>query len=103
MELKVQIISIIFSILYGSLYGLIYNFNYKFLYKTLLRYKILNNFLLSTNIFLIYFIIMLKINNGDLRILFIILMLLSFIISIRLTKKARKFVKFLKINNKKNR
>lgn len=100
MELKIQIMSIVFSLLYGALYGLFYNFNYDFLYRTSLRYKILNNFLFSINIFLIYFIMMLKINNGDVRIIFIILMLLSFIISIKLNKESRKTVNYLK-NKKK--
>lgn len=100
MELKIQIISIVFSILYGSLFGILYNLNYKFLYKTSLRYKILNNFLFSIDIFLIYFIIMLKINNGDIKMLFIILTFISFALIVHSTKNFRKIVKCLKIKKK---
>ena len=100
MELKVQVFSIIFSMLYGIIFGLFYNLNYKFLYITLLRYKVLNNILFSIDIFLIYFVVMLKINFGDIRVLFLIIMFISFIISVNRTKSLRKIVNNLKINNK---
>ena len=100
MELKIQILSIIFTIIYGFLFGILYNLSYIFLFKTSLRYKILNNILFSINIFLIYFIVMLKINFGDIRILFILLLLISFALSIRLTNNLTKKVKDLKSKNK---
>ena len=100
MELKIQILSIIFTIIYGLLFGILYNLSYIFLFKTSLRYKILNNILFSINIFLIYFIVMLKINFGDIRILFIILLLVSFTLFVRLTNNLTKTVKNLKSKNK---
>ena len=100
MELNIQIISLLFSSFYGVIFGILYNFSYNFLYKTLLRYKILINFLFSTNIFLIYFVLMLKINNGNIRIPFLILLFTSFIISINFTKNLRKIVKCMKTKEK---
>ena len=101
MKLKIQIISIIFSIAYGIVFGIFYNLSYNLLYKTTFRYKLLNNLLFTINIFLIYFIIMLKISYGDIRILFLILLFISFVLTINKTKFLRKFVKCLKINKKK--
>lgn len=99
MELKIQIISILFSLFYGFLFGILYNLFYNFLYKSLLRYKILINILFNTNVFLVYFIIMLKINNGNIKIPFLILLFFSFILTINNTKKLRKIVKCLKTKN----
>ncbi len=99
MELKIQIVSIFVSLIYGLLFGIFYNLFYSFLYKTSLRYRILINLLFNINIFLIYFIIMLKINNGNIKIPFLILLFLSFDLTIKRTKKLRKIVKCLKIKN----
>ena len=96
MELSVQIFSILFSLFYGFLFGIFYNLFYNFLYKPSLRYKILINFLFATNIFLIYFIVMLKINNGNIKIPFLIVLFFSFILAINSTKKLRKIVKCMK-------
>ena len=96
MDLNTQIISIIFSIIYGAAFGTLYNFCYYFLYNNLLRYKLLINFLFVTNIVLIYFIIMFKINCGNINLAFIFFLLLNFLLSIRFTKKLRKIVKCLK-------
>lgn len=96
MNLKTQILSIIISLLYGIFLGFLYNFNYYFLYKTSLRYKILNNLLFSIDMFLIYFIIMLKINNGNVKIVFLILMFISYILIVSCTKGLRKIVKNMK-------
>lgn len=102
MSLNTQIISLLFSILYGIIFGVLYNFSYNFLYNNFSRYKILINFLFTTNIFLIYFIIMLKINNGNIRLTFLVLLFLNFIISTNVTKSLRKIVKCLKSEKKSN-
>ena len=102
MNLNIQIYSLIFSITYGIIFGILYNLSYNFLYNSLLRYKIFINFLFTTNIFLVYFIIMLKINNADIRITFLILLFLNFIISLNITKKLRKIVKCSKSKKQKN-
>ena len=100
MELRTQIISIIFSIIYGCLFGVFYNLNYKFLHINKLRYRVLNSLLFSLDMLLIYFIIMLRINNGNIRIVFLILLFFSFILTNKFTKKLRKIVKCLKRENK---
>lgn len=100
MELNIQIISMMFSIIYGCILGILYNLNYNFLYKTLLGYKLLINILFSTDVFLIYFVILLKINNGNMNVPFLILLFSSFIITVCLTKNIRRIVKYFK-NKKK--
>ena len=96
MELNIQIISMLLSILYGIIFGIFYNVSYNFLYKSSLKYKILINFLFSINIFLIYFVIMLKVNYGNINITFLILLFASFIFSSNKSIKLRKIVKCLK-------
>ena len=96
MELKIQTISIMVSILYGMFFGVIYNLCCKFLYINKLRYKVLNSLLFSIDIILIYFIIMLKIDYGNINIVFLLLVFISFILTVNSTKKIRKFVKSMK-------
>ena len=100
MELGIQIFSIFISIVYGIIFGILYNFSYTFLYMKS-RYRVLINMLFITNIFLIYFVIMLKINNGNIKLTFIILLLLNFIMSSNFTLKIRKIVKYSKSKNTK--
>ena len=98
MNLRIQVLSILFSIIYGIIFGVSYNLSYNFLYSKFSRYRILTNFLFTTNMFLIYFIIMLKINNGNIRLSFLVLLFITFIIFSKYTKKLRKIVKCLKSN-----
>lgn len=100
MELKIQIISIIFSIVYGAIFGILYNFFYALLYKTIIRYKMLINLLFTIDIFLIYFVIMLYINYGTIRLTFIFLLLISFLIVTKTAKSIRNRVKYVKNKTK---
>lgn len=104
MDLKTQIFSLIISFVYGIFFACLYNLFYSLINKTKIMYRVLVNVLFITNIALIYFIILLKVNNGNLHPIFVLILTLSFLIFIKKTKKLRKFVKVRrhvkhKINN----
>ncbi len=80
MSLKIQIFSLVFSFFYGLFCSIIYNLCYKLLYKTSILYKILINFLFITNLSLIYFLCLLKINNGYVHLTFLLMFIFGFVI-----------------------
>ena len=92
MDLFEQILSIIFSFLYGCiinyLYGRFYNF---FHYKNKI-YSIFNSFLFILDSVLIYFIFMYKINEGQIKIVFIMITLITVLLLnyYSLQKKCKK-------------
>lgn len=89
MDLKIQIYSFILSTIYGFLSGILFNISYKYLYKSKIRYRVIINILFITNLSLIYFIIMLKINNGIINVPFILFLITSFIITVNKTKELK--------------
>lgn len=99
MSLEDQVLSIIFSISYGILMSYAYNINYKFLYKTDILYKILINFLFVTNLIIIYFICLIKINNG---IIHIYMFILSTFFFIAFNNKLNSIKGLLNLKNKVN-
>lgn len=92
MILKVQIISLLFSFGYGIIFFLLLELNYKFLYNGKTIYRIIVSFLFVLFISLLYFISMLKINNGILHIYFFLSLFTGYLLS---------FVIYGKINCKK--
>ena len=93
MNINIQLLSFIFSFSYGIIISYLYNLFYIFLETKVLRYKILSNFLFYINIFLIYFILLRKINDGVIHIYFILLTLLSFYLFINRSISLRKVIK----------
>ena len=80
MILSTQIKLIIFSLIYGMFLSVTLNINYKYIYKTKFIYKLLvSTAYVSFNI-LLYFYILLKINNGILHYYSFICIVLGFII-----------------------
>lgn len=80
MSLTEQIISLLFSILYGFIVFKLYKLFYKYLYTNKKIYSFFNSFLFMIDNTLIYFIIMYKINDGTIKIVFILITIFSFII-----------------------
>lgn len=78
MDLKIQLLSILFSFGFGILSSYLYNFCYSFIYKTSLLYKIVINLLFCINLGLIYFLLLKIINNGIVHIYFILSFILGF-------------------------
>lgn len=100
MSLQEQILSFIFSFCYGIIFSYLYNLNYKFIYNTKILYKVLINILFCLDLFLIYFVLLLRINDGIIHIYFLIVFFLGFYLFKNKHKNMRKFVK-LYVNKKK--
>lgn len=93
MALEHQILSIFFSFSYGIVVSYLYNIFYYQLNIKQIKYIILLNFLFFLDIFLIYFILLIKINNGILNYYFLIVLLTGFIIFNKQNKKFREICK----------
>ncbi len=80
MSLLEQISSIVFSFLYGVLLFYLYNISYKFLYHNKKIYSFLNSLLFTFDSTLFYFIIMRKLNDGIINIIFVLITIITFLI-----------------------
>ena len=93
MILSTQILSLIYSFFYGVLFFFLLEINYKVLYNGKLVYRIVISFLFVIFISLLYFIILLKINNGILHVYFFLVFftgyMLSFVIYNKINCKRR--------------
>ena len=89
MILTVQVKSFIVSFLFGCFYALMFNLNYKFLFCNKKTNKILINLFFNIDIFLLYFLLLLKINYGVIHIYFLIVLAIGFYIGNYYTKKFR--------------
>ena len=87
MILKTQILSLLFSFGYGNLVFWLLELNYKLLYEGKIVYRIITSFLFVIFISLLYFICLLKINNGIIHIYFFIVLLTGYMLSFVIYKK----------------
>lgn len=78
MTLKIQIISLIVSFLYGVFFSFLLNINYKLIYNNNKFIKIIGTFLFIIFNSLLYFLILLKFNNGIVHIYCIVALILGF-------------------------
>ncbi len=90
MVLTIQINSLIFSFVYGVIFYVLLEINYKFLYNEKLLIKVIYTlfFLLFNTI--LYFIGLIKINNGAVHVYFILSILVGFVLASILHKKVFK-------------
>ena len=79
MNIKLQIITLLFSFLYGIFFSFFLSLNYKFIYSDKKVFKIIISFLVVIISVLIYFIILKKINSGIFHIYEILCIILGFI------------------------
>ena len=87
MKIEIQLLSFLFSILYGIVYFIMYRLSYTFLYNKG-KYSIINSFLFNILSAIIYYKIMLTINNGNIKIYFVLISILTFLLLNKLfTKK----------------
>lgn len=77
MILEVQIKTLIFSFLFGIYFAYMIRVNYKYIYTLKKLYKILATFLLIFSNVLLYFIILLKINNGIIHMYSLLMIVLG--------------------------
>jgi len=93
MILSTQILSLIYSFFYGIFFFSMLEVNYKILYNGKFIYRIMISFLFVIFISLLYFIILLKINNGILHVYFFLVFftgyMLSFVIYSKINCKRR--------------
>lgn len=90
MNLKIQIILLLFSFLFGMFFSYFLNVNYKYIYNKYLYIKITITFLFVLINTLIYFIILQKINNGQLHIYSFIAIALGILIENLIARKIKK-------------
>ena len=93
MNLKTQIVLIIFSFFYGFLFSNFININYKFIYNSKKLIKILSSFFIILIAVLVYFIGIKKINNAILHPYSILMVIIGFFVDIclkRIIAKKRK-------------
>ena len=94
MILKIQIFSLLYSFFYGIVFYVLLEINHKILYEGKLFYRIIISFLFVIFSSLLYFLFLIKINNGILHVYFFLTMftgyLLSFVIYKNLIVKKNK-------------
>lgn len=94
MILRIQIFSLLYSFFYGIVFYILLEINHKILYNGKLFYRIIISFLFVIVNSLLYFLFLIKINNGILHIYFFFSMftgyLLSFVIYRNLIVKKSK-------------
>ena len=78
MILKIQLISLFFSFLYGIVVYFILELLHKYIYNKRILIKIIYSLLFSLIISILYFIMLLHINNGILHIYFFIMVVLGY-------------------------
>lgn len=81
MILKIQIYSIVYSFIFGIIFYFILELNNKFIYNANLLLKLISSFLVSIFCAILYFILLLKINNGILHLYFFFSLIMGYIIT----------------------
>ena len=87
MSLNIQIYSLLFSFLYGIIFYILLEINYRFLFEGKIIYRIIISFLFVMVLSLVYFLILLKINNGVLHLYFFLSMFTGYLVSFVIYKK----------------
>lgn len=90
MELNVQIISLISSFIFGIFFSLFLNLNYKIIYNSKKIIKIIGTTLVVFSSGLIYFIMLMHINNATFHPYELIMIMLGFYIENLLRKTLKK-------------
>ena len=96
MDLKLQILSILFSFGYGIISSYLYNLNYNFIHDTTILYKLVINILFCVNLGLIYFILIKVINYGVVDIYFVFSFIAGFVLFVNKYKFLRNVFKVKK-------
>ena len=77
-ELNVQILSLVVSFFYGIIFYILLEITSKFLYSSSIIVQIFFSFLFVLFNSLIYFLILLKINNGYIHIYFLLCLIFGY-------------------------
>jgi len=92
MDLKTQIITLLFSFGYGFLFSFFLHINYKFIYNNKIFIKVITSFLFILINILMYFIILKKINYGIIHIYYLIVIIIGFILELFVFKKINNII-----------
>lgn len=102
MELKTQIISLVFSFVFGFIFSICTNINYRFLFSKNLTLKIIITSVYVLDFSLLYFILIKHLNNGIIHTYFLLFIGLGYLVSfISLNKYINIFKKKVKLKLKK--
>ena len=109
MDLKIQIVSLVYSFLFGLFFSICTNINYRFLFSKNTFFKLVFTFIYIIDFALLYFLILKKINNGFIHSYFLLLVILGYLVGFISLKdkiyifkqKIKKSVKKCKVVKKK--
>ena len=87
MILEKQILSILYSFVFGIVFFIFLEINFKLLYFGKILYRIIISFLFVTFFSLLYFLGLLKLNNGIIHIYFYISLFTGYLLSFVIYKK----------------
>lgn len=90
MNLKIQILSLLFSFVFGIIFSLLVNINYRLLFSKSRIFQIIMTLVFVINCALIYFFLLKFINNGVVHPYFYLMVLIGFYFSFPITKSFRK-------------
>jgi len=96
MNLDTQIKTFLFSVLFGLIFSFIIDILHKALFKLKPLLQVIISFILVISSSLIYFIILLKLNNAIIHPYYIIAFITGFLLEIALKKAFKTIVLFLK-------
>ena len=96
MNLKIQIITIIFSIFWGFIFSFIINILKKWLFKINNFLQLVISFLITILMALAYFYMLLKINNGIIHPYFMFSFIFGYYIETLVNKLFKRIVLFIK-------
>lgn len=91
MNLELQIQSLIFSFIFGMFFSLMFNLFYKYLFRGKSWFRFITNMIFVFFHVILYFSLLMMINDGRIHLYFIIMLTLGFIIGNKKTKKIRKY------------
>lgn len=93
MILNIQLKTLLYSFLFGIYFSFIVYLNYKYIYKLKKYYKIITTFLFIFFNAILYFLILLKVNNGIIHIYGIFSLITGFLVECYLQKRIEKMKK----------
>lgn len=96
MNLKIQIITIIFSIIFGFLFSLLINILKKWLFKINKILQLFISLLITIVMAFVYFYVLLKLNNAIIHPYFIFAFIFGYYIEILVNKLFKRIVLFIK-------
>ena len=90
MNLKIQIIILVFSFVFGGFFGVLVNLNYKLIFNSNLRIWAIGTFSLILDLSLLYFFLIKKINYATLHPYFLLVLFLGFYVGFSYSRFLRK-------------